>query len=118
VGALGEYLRSWRVQNRTYSIAQAMRPGVEFEYQANNQWRVEGNFFLTRGQGFHAYDNMQGGFFISYTKPVRRMFQDELGEVPVEYPLRFSFGIEHQSFSNFAGRGQSDFRPVIRLTLF
>ena len=118
VGVLGEYIRSWRVQNRTYTLAQAMRPGVEFEYQANSRWRVDGNFFMTRGQGFHAYDNMQGGFFISYTKPVRRLYQDELGEVPVEYPLRFSFGIEHQAFSNFAGRGQSDFRPVIRLTLF
>jgi len=61
---------------------------------------------------------VQSGFFISYLKPWRRTLQDATGEVPVEYPLRFSFGTQTQDFMNFAGRGQALIRPVIRLTLF
>ncbi len=64
------------------------------------------------------YDNVQSGFLISYLKPWRRTLQDATGQVPVEYPLRFSFGITTDDFFNFAGRGQTLVRPVVRLTLY
>jgi tetratricopeptide (TPR) repeat protein len=115
---LGEYIRSWRVQDLLYTTAQAMRPAAEVEYRPNNRWSFDASFQLNRGEGFHSYDNVQSGFFISYLKPWRRTLQDATGEVPVEYPLRFSFGIQTQDFMNFAGRGQALIRPVIRLTLF
>jgi len=66
----------------------------------------------------HFYDNVQSGFFISYVKPLRRSMDDGTGPVPIEYPLRFSFGIQDQQFFNATGRGTSQFRPVVRLTLF
>jgi tetratricopeptide (TPR) repeat protein len=118
VRALGEYVRAWRVQDNLFATAQMMRPAAEFTYQANNRWSVDGTFALSRGQGFHTYDNMQSSFFISYIKPWRGRVTDGAGEVPVEYPLRFSIGIQQQNFPNFTGRDQSMFRPVIRLTLF
>lgn len=118
VSVLGEYIRSWRVQDNLFATAQAMRPAAEFEYRPNARWMVSGSFAYSRGQGFHDYDNMQSGFFISYVKPWRRMLNDGMGDVPVEYPLRFSFGIQTQHFGNFAGRGQAQIRPVIRLTFF
>jgi hypothetical protein len=118
VSILGEYIRSWRVQDLLFTTAQAMRPGTELEYRPNNRWSFNGSFEFNRGEGFHDYDNVQSGFFISYVKPWRRTVQDATGEVPVEYPLRFSIGIQTQDFMNFAGRGQTLIRPVIRLTLF
>ncbi|MCI0351007.1 MAG: tetratricopeptide repeat protein [Acidobacteriales bacterium] len=118
ITGLAEYIRSWRVQDNIFAIAQAWRPAVRFEFQPATRWSVDGSFSYARGQGFHSYDNTQSGILISYSKPLHRTTNDGLGEVPIEYPLRFSVGVEHQQFLNFAGRGQAIFRPVIRLTLF
>lgn len=118
VRGLGEYVRAWRVQDVAFATAQMMRPAAEFRWEPNNRWSAEGTFAFSRGQGFHAYDNMQSSFFISYTRPFRRSLADGAGKVPVEYPLRFSIGIQQQNFFNFTGRDQSKFRPVVRLTLF
>ena len=118
VTALGEYLRSWRVQDQTYVIAQAARPAVQFEYRPNRNWSVEANGAYGRGMGISAYDNIQSGVLISYTKPLRRMWNDGAGQVPVQYPLQFSVGFQQENFMNFSGRGQTIFRPVFRLSLF
>jgi hypothetical protein len=61
---------------------------------------------------------VQSGIFISYVKPLRRSVADASGEVPVEYPLRFSFGVAQDQFLNFAGHGQAIYRPIVRLTIF
>jgi tetratricopeptide (TPR) repeat protein len=114
----GEYIRSWRTQDTSFWIAQAMRPAGQFTYKANNRWSVDGIFSFSRGEGIHDYDNIQSSFLINYVRGVRRNVSDGVTEVPVEYPLRFSFGIENANYFNFAGRNQSILRPVIRLTLF
>jgi hypothetical protein len=65
------------------------------------------------------YDNVQSGFYISYTRPFSQTVNDGFGAVPVEFPIKFSFGFQEESFMNFKGTGQTTmFRPVIRLTLF
>lgn len=115
---LGEFVRSWRVQDTSYAIAQAMRPGMNFEYRPNNRWSFEGNFAFERGQGFHAYDNVQSGIYINYVKPFRSSVTDGFGVVPVDYPVRISFGIQQAQYLNITGRGSSLFRPVVRLSLF
>lgn len=118
VTALGEYLRSWRVQDQLWVIGQAARPAVQFEYKPTQNWSIEANGAYDRGMGFHDYDNVQNGILISYMKPLRRMWNDGAGQVPVEYPIRFSIGFQQDNFMNFAGRGQAIFRPVFRLSLF
>jgi hypothetical protein len=118
VTALGELVRAWRVQGLSFATAQSIRPAAEFEYRPNTRWTVNGQLAFSRGAGFHDYDNVQSGFFISYVKPLRRSFDDGAGPIPVEYPLRFSIGIEQQQFFNFTGRAQAMFRPVVRLSLF
>ena len=118
VTALGEYIRSWRVEDLNFAAAQALRPAGSFEFRPAQRWSLEGQVAYARGEGFNSYDNVQAGFYISYSKPVRRNMNDGTGEIPIEYPLRFSVGIEQQKFLNFAGRGQTLLRPVVRLTLF
>ena len=115
---LADYLRSWRVEDANYAIAQTLRPVAQFEYRVNPQWTVQGSFAMSRGQGFHVYDNLQSGFLISYLKPVRRTLHDENEQVTVAYPLRFAFGIQQQEFYNFNGPNRSAFLPVIRLSFF
>jgi tetratricopeptide (TPR) repeat protein len=115
---MAEYLRSWRVQDLSFALGQALRPAAQVAYRPAKNWSVDGAFAFSRGMGFHAYDNVQSGLLISYVKPLHRLLADGSGEVQVAYPLRFSVGIEQQDFFNFTGRGQAIFRPVFRLTLF
>ena len=115
---LAEYLRSWKVQDTHYAIAQAFLPGARFEFRANPRWTVQGSFLLSRGEGYHAYDNAQSEFLVSYIRPVRANLKDGTGEVPVAYPFRFSFGVQQQTFYNFGGSSRTTLLPVVHFTLF
>ncbi|HET8890533.1 MAG TPA: tetratricopeptide repeat protein [Candidatus Angelobacter sp.] len=116
---LGKYVRSWRVQDLTFATAQALIPGARFEYKPNDRWSFDGSMDFTRGEGFHLYDNVQSGFLISYVKPIRRSVNDVNGSLNVDYPLRFSVGLQQQSFFSYTGTGgTSAFRPVVRISIF
>jgi tetratricopeptide (TPR) repeat protein len=116
---LGKYVRSWRVQDLTFATAQALIPGARFEYKPNDRWSFDGSMDFTRGEGFHLYDNVQSGFLISYVKPIRRSVTDVNGSLNVDYPLRFSVGLQQQSFFSYTGTGStSAFRPVVRISIF
>lgn len=115
---LAEYLRSWLVQYTNYSIAQAILPGAKFEYRASPRWNVNASFLLSRGEGFHAYDNVQGEFLVSYVHPVRRSLEDGTAQTKVSYPSRFSFGVQEQTFYDFNGQIRNTILPVVRFTLF
>jgi len=119
VAALAEDLRSWRVQNTQYAIAQALLPGARFEFRANPRWTVQGSFLLSRGMGYHQYDNAQSEFLVSYTRAMHSSVRDDADGVPVTHPLRLSFGVQQQTFYNFGGSAQtSTFLPVVHLSLF
>jgi hypothetical protein len=113
-----EDLRSWRVQATRYATAQAVLPGARFEFRANSRWNFQGSFVLSRGSGYHQYDNAQSEFLVSYMKPIRGSLKDGTGDVPVAYPFRFSVGIRQQTFYNFAGSSTTTVLPVVHFTLF
>jgi tetratricopeptide (TPR) repeat protein len=116
---LAEYLRSWRVQDASFAIAQALRPGFRLDYDPlASHWAVHANGTWSQGKGFHAYDNVTSEVMVDYTKGLRRVLSDGSGEVPVNYPLRISFGIQQQTFYDFTGRNRNTILPVIRLNLF
>jgi hypothetical protein len=118
VRVIGEYLRSWNVQDSFYATAQAMRPAAEFEFRPARHWLVDGSAAVSRGQGFHSYDNVTSGFFVTYTKPLRMRTEFDGGAVPTEYPLRISFGFQNQDFTNFPGPKTATYMPVFRISLF
>ena len=119
VAALAEDLRSWRVHNSQYAIAQALLPGGRFDFRANPRWNVSGSFVLSRGAGYHSYDNAQSEILVSYTRALRGSVRDGSGEVPVRYPMRFSFGVQQQTFYNFPGStGKTTVLPIVHFTLF
>jgi tetratricopeptide (TPR) repeat protein len=113
-----EYLRSWRVQDTQSALAQAMRPAFNFEYLASPHWAVRAFGIWSRGEGFHAYDNVQNQVLVSYVRSLEQPIHDGLGDVPVRYPLRISFGLQQQTFYNFGGSKQNTVAPVIQLNLF
>jgi hypothetical protein len=96
-----------------------VRPAAQVHFNYNKQWSIDGNFSLSRGMSLHDYDNFATGVFVSYVRHWRRSVPDGAGQVPVDYPLRFSAGFEQDTFYNFTGNGsRMMFRPVIRLTIF
>jgi hypothetical protein len=99
-------------------LGQALRPAVDFTYKPLRNWEVEGNFSFSRGMGIHQYDNVNSGIFVSYIRSVRRVQEDGAGSVPIDYPLRFSVGLQQQQFFNFSGHGGSTYLPVVRVSLF
>ncbi len=115
---LAEDLRSWRVQNTQYAIAQALLPGGRFDFRATPRWSLQGSFILSRGAGYHTYDNAQSEFLVSYVRPLHGSLKDGIGEVPVAFPMRFSFGVQQQTFYDFPGSSRTTLLPIVHFTLF
>jgi hypothetical protein len=115
---LAEDLRSWRVQGGQYAIAQAFLPGARFEFRANQRWHAQGSFVLSRGEGYHQYDNAQSEFLVSYTRPVHGASKDATGSEGIAHPMRFSFGLQQQTFYDFAGGAKTTLLPVVHFNLF
>jgi len=115
---IAEYLRAWRVEGNSFAIAQALRPGGTVEYRPNDRWTFSATGLWSQGKGFHAYDNITNGFLISYMKPLHGAVNDGTGSVSVSYPLRFSIGLQQQTFYSFPGQAHTSIVPVIQLTLF
>ena len=61
---------------------------------------------------------MNDQFLVTYVRQVERSLHDGVGDVPVSYPMSFSFGMQQQTFYDFNGTGRNTFLPVIRLTIF
>jgi tetratricopeptide (TPR) repeat protein len=119
VAALGEYVRAWRVQDTDFAIAQALRPGYRLDYRPlASHWAVHAAGAWSRGEGLSLYDNVANEVMVSYIKGFQRPLNDGIGEVPVTYPLRISFGIQQQSFYNFTGNNRNTILPIIRINLF
>lgn len=116
---LAEYLRSWRVQDASFAIAQALRPGFRLDYRPlASHWAVHADGTWSKGEGFSAYNNISNEVVVSYTRGLQRPLNDDLGEVSVNYPLRISFGLQQQTFYDFNGQNRNTFLPVIHLNLF
>jgi tetratricopeptide (TPR) repeat protein len=115
--AVGEYLRAWRVEGQRFAIAQAFRPAANIEYSKRN-WSVDASVAYSRNTGFHAYDAVQSGFSVSYAMPVHRAFHEDGKALPLRYPIRFSAGMRQESFYNFTGGQNQQFRPFVSISLF
>lgn len=116
---LAEYLRAWRVQDASFALAQALRPGFRLDYRPlASHWAVHAAGTWSRGEGFHAYDNVSNEVMVSYTRGLLRPLYDGTGEIPVTYPMRISFGIKQQTFYDFAGRNRTTILPIIRFNVF
>jgi tetratricopeptide (TPR) repeat protein len=119
VRAIAEDLRTWRIVGARYGIAQALRPAGTVAFRPTRNWSVQASSSYNNTRGFHVYDAVQNGFAVSYAMPFRRGFQSEGGEeIPLQYPIRFSAGMQQESFFNFPGDHSQQFRPYFSISLF
>jgi len=116
--AIAEDLRTWRVQQEQYAIAQAIRPAGSVVFSPTRNWSVQGSVAYSRNMSFHEYDAVQSGFAVSYSVPVRQVYKGEGQEVDIHYPIRFSGGMQEESFYNFTGGSNEQFRPYFSITIF
>ena len=115
---LAEDLRAWRVEETNWAIAQALRPAGSIQFSPTRNWSLQASAAYSRNMGFHVYDAVQTGFSVSYAMPIHHGFKDQGGQVELKYPIRFSAGMAEQSFYNFTGGQNQQFRPYVRIDLF
>ena len=116
--AVVEDLRSWRVVTAAEGIAQNLRPAAMVEYRPNKNWDFQANTAFSSTRSFHVYDATQNGFSVTYARPFRRRFHDDSGAMVLQYPIRFSAGLQEETFFNFTGGQSTQLRPYIRVSLF
>ncbi len=116
--AVGEYLRAWRVEGREFAIAQAFRPAGSVEFSPTRNWSVQASAAYSRNMGFHAYDAVQTGFAVSYAMPIGKKFEENGRPLELRYPIRFSAGMQQETFFNFAGGSNQQFRPYFQVSIF
>lgn len=116
--AVVEDLRSWRVVTAAEGIAQNLRPAGMVEYRPNKNWDFQANTAFSSTRSFHVYDATQNGFSVTYARPFRRRFHDDSGAMVLQYPIRFSAGLQEETFFNFTGGQSTQLRPYIRVSLF
>jgi tetratricopeptide (TPR) repeat protein len=116
--AIAEDVRAWRIVGANWGNAQNLRPAGAVDFTPNHKWDVQVSTAYSNTRSFHVYDTIQNGFSISYARPFRRKFNDDSGTVVLEYPIRFSAGIQQETFFNFTGGQNQQFRPYVRISLF
>jgi tetratricopeptide (TPR) repeat protein len=114
--AVAEFLRAWRVQGNSFAIAQTLRPRFGIDAQFQEHWTLSASGAWSSGRSFHAYDNVTSSVMFTYTH--ERNLNRSLGSetASLAYPLRFSFGLEQQSFYDFPGHGGNKFVPAAQFT--
>ncbi len=118
VEAVAEDLRAWRTVGPRSGIAQALRPAGTIDFSPTRHWDFQASTAYSSPRSFHVYDNIQSGFSISYATPLHRNFDNETGEVQLQYPIRFSAGLQQDNFLNFTSGQKDQLRPYVSITLF
>ncbi|HEX4286323.1 MAG TPA: tetratricopeptide repeat protein [Terracidiphilus sp.] len=118
VRAVVEDVRSWRTQNGHSGTAQNLRPAGTVEFAPKRNWELKFSSAYSSTRDFHIYDASQNSFSVSYSKPFQRKFNDDSGDLPIKYPIRFSAGIQQESFFNFPGSHSEQFRPYVQISVF
>jgi tetratricopeptide (TPR) repeat protein len=114
--AVAEFLRAWRVEGTQYAIAQTLRARFGVDAQLKEHWMLSASGAWSSGRSFHAYDNVTSSIMFSYTR--ERNLSRSIGSetASLGYPLRFSFGLEQQSFYEFPGHGSIKIVPAAQFT--
>ena len=118
VKAVAEDLRAWRVVGTNSGVAQNVRPAGTVDFAPNHKWDVKLSMAYSSTRSFHAYDAFQNGISVSYARPFHRKFNDDSGAVVLEYPIRFSAGVQEELFPNFTGTHSQQLRPYVQISLF
>ena len=113
-----EDVRAWRVVHGRSAIAQDLRPAASVDFKPRRNWEIQARTAFSSTRSFHVYDATQNGFSVSYARPFKRKFSDESGDVMLQYPIRFTGGVQTETFFNFPGGHSQQVRPFIQVSIF
>lgn len=124
--AVAEDVRAWRIAsissgipgNLSSGIAQNLRPAASFDFAFRRNWNAQVASSYSSTRGFHVYDAVQNGFSVSYARPIHRRYNDSSGPLDLEYPIRFSAGMQEETFFNFSGAQNQQLRPYFEISIF
>jgi tetratricopeptide (TPR) repeat protein len=116
VSAVAEFLRAWRVEGNQYAIAQTLRPRFGLDAKLKQRWMLSASGAWSSGRGFHAYDNVTTSVMLSYTREQGWRKNAASETASVSYPLRFSWGVQQQTFYDFSGQGRTQVVPAAEFT--
>jgi hypothetical protein len=102
------------VEGNTYAIAQTLHPRFTLDAQINRHWSVAALGAWSSGRSFHDYDSVTSSFVVSYMHESKRGWGAGAENASMAYPMRFSFGIDQQSFYDFPGHTRTQLVPVLR----
>jgi len=100
------------------AISQGLRPAGTIDFSPSARWDIQASTSYESTRGFHVYDMTQNGISVSYTRPFDRTFNDKTGRIHLQYPIRFSGGIQEETFPNFSSGKSTQFRPYVSITIF
>ena len=118
VKALAEFVRSWRIYQNRWGIAQNLRPAGSVDFIPKRNWDLQLSSSFSSVRGFHVYDASQNSISISYSRPFRHMFHDSSTPLALKYPIRFSAGIQQETFFNFSTAQNQRLIPYAEITIF
>jgi hypothetical protein len=118
VRAVVEDLRAWRVVGTRSGIAQNLRPAGTIDFVPKRNWEIQASTAFSSTRGFHVYDMSQNALSVSYAMQFRRGFNGEGGRETLKYPIRFSAGLQTESFLNFSGGQSQQLRPYLQMSIF
>jgi hypothetical protein len=118
VKALVEDVRSWRIYQSRWGISQSLRPAGTVDFIPRRNWDLQFSSAYSNIRGFHTYDATQNGISISYSRPLRRIYNEDSKPLALKYPIRFSAGFQQETFFNFSGAQNQKFRPYAEITIF
>jgi hypothetical protein len=113
-----EDLRAWRVVSGASGIAQNVRPAFSVDFNPKRNWYIRASTAFSSVRNYHVYDATQNGVSVSYAWPFKRKFHDDSGSVVLQYPIRFSAGLQEETFFNFTGGQNQQLRPFIQISIF
>jgi hypothetical protein len=113
-----EDVRAWRVVGGASAIAQNVRPAFSVDFNPRRNWNIQASTAFSSVRNYHVYDATQNGFSISYARPFRRKFKDDSGSVVLQYPIRFAAGLQQETFFNFTGGQNQQYRPFVQISIF
>jgi predicted Zn-dependent protease len=118
IRALAEDVRSWRIYQSHSGISQNLRPAGSVDFIPKRNWDLQFSSAYSSVRGFHIYDATQNGVSLSYSRPLHRVFNENSTPLSLQYPIRFSAGVQQETFFNFPGTQNQTFRPYAEITIF
>jgi Flp pilus assembly protein TadD len=116
--ALVEDVRAWRIYQNRSGISQNLRPSGSVDFALKRNWDLQLSSAYSSVRGFHLYDATENSLSISYSRSLRRTFNDGSKPVALQYPIRFSAGVQQETFVGFPGAHNQTFRPYAEITIF